>query len=105
MVWLCDQESTETFLKGDPPGNRKLRRWWTFLAQLKVKIYRVLGLKNELCDWISRENSTRKFLQALRLSLEKLFRKWMFIWISLWAKRNYSVLYGGLTLWRSMEMF
>ena len=26
VVWLCDQESTETILKGAPPENRKLRR-------------------------------------------------------------------------------
>ena len=45
VVWLCDQESTETFLKRAPPENRKLRCWWTFLAQLKLNIYRVPGLK------------------------------------------------------------
>ena len=44
VVWLCDQESTETFLRGHPPENRKLRRWWMFLAQLKLNIYRVPGL-------------------------------------------------------------
>ena len=59
-MWLCDQESTETFLKGAPPENRKLRRWWTFLAQLKLNIYRVPGLKNELCHWLSRENFDEK---------------------------------------------
>ena len=60
VVWLCDQESTETFLKGAPPENPKLRRWWTVLAQLKLNIYRVPGLKNELCDWLSRENFDEK---------------------------------------------
>ena len=60
VVWLCDQESTETFLQGSPPENRKLRRWWTFLAQLKLNIYRVRGLKNELCDWLSRKNFDEK---------------------------------------------
>ena len=52
VVWLCDQESTETFLKGARPESRKLRRWWTFLAKLKLNIYRVPGLKNELCVWL-----------------------------------------------------
>ena len=55
VVWLCDQESTETFLKGASLENRKLGRWWTPLAQLKLNIYRVRGLENELCDWLSRE--------------------------------------------------
>ena len=43
------------FLKRSAPENRRLRRWWMFLAQLKLNIYRVPGLKNELCDWLSRE--------------------------------------------------
>ena len=64
VVWLCDQESTETFLKGAPPENRKLRRWWTFLAQLKLNIYRVPGLKKDLCDWLSRENFDEKISQS-----------------------------------------
>ena len=40
-MWLCDQESTETYLKGAPRENKKVRRWWTFLAQLKLNVYRV----------------------------------------------------------------
>ena len=48
------------FLKGALPENQKLRRWWTFPAQLKLNIYRVPGLKNELCDWLSRENFNDK---------------------------------------------
>ena len=83
VVWLCDQESTETFLKGASPENRTLGHWWTFLPQLKPNIYRVPGLKNELCDWLSREYFDEKFLQALKPSLKKLSRKWMSIWISL----------------------
>ena len=50
VVWIRDQESTETFHKGAPPEYRKLRRWWTFVAQLTLNIYRVPGLKTELCD-------------------------------------------------------
>ena len=71
MVWLCDQESTDTFLKGAPPENRKLRHCWTFLAQLKLNIYRVPGLKNELCDWLSREN----FDEKISASSEALSRE------------------------------
>ena len=43
-------------MKGDPPENRNLRRRRTYLAQLRLNIYRVPGLKNELCDWLSRES-------------------------------------------------
>ena len=75
MLWLCDQESTETFLKGTPPENRKLRRWWTFLAQLKLNIYRVLGLKNELCNWLSRENFDEKISASSEALPREAFQK------------------------------
>ena len=83
VVWLGDQESTETFLKGAPPESRKLRHWWMFLAQLKLNIYRVPGLKNELGDWLSCENFDEKISASSEsLSLERLFRRWMSIWTS-----------------------
>ena len=44
VVWLCDQESTETFLKVAPPENRKVRRWWTFLAQLNLRLPAVFNV-------------------------------------------------------------
>ena len=75
VVWLCDQESTETFLKGAPPENRKLRRWWTFLAQLKLNIYRVPGLKNELCDWLSPENFDGKNCASSEALSREAFEK------------------------------
>ena len=71
LVCFCDQESTEYFLKGDPPEIRKLRRWWTYLAQLRLTIYRVPGLKNELCDWLSRES----FDDKISASSEQLSRE------------------------------
>ena len=60
LVWFCDQESTECFLKADPPENRNLRRWWAYLAQLRLNIYRVPALKKELCDTLSRESFNDK---------------------------------------------
>ena len=75
MVWLCDQESTETFLKGSPPENRKLRRWWMFLAQLKLNIYRVRGLINELCDWLSRGNFDEKTYASSEALSREAFQK------------------------------
>ena len=75
MAWLCDQESTETFLKGAPPENRKLRRWWTFLPQPKLSIYRVPGLKNELCDWLSRENFDEKISASSEALSREAFQK------------------------------
>ena len=71
LVWFCDQESIEYFLKGGPPENRKLRLWWTYLAKLRLNIYRVPGLKNELCDWLSRES----FDDKVSAASEQLFRE------------------------------
>ena len=35
VVWLCDQEPVRSFQKGPPPEKAKLRRWWTYLSQLR----------------------------------------------------------------------
>ena len=36
VVWLCDQEPVRTFQKGPQPEKAKLRRWWTYLSQLRL---------------------------------------------------------------------
>ena len=75
VVWFCDQESTRTFLKGAPAENRKLRRWLTFLAQLKLNIHGVPGLKNELCDWLSGENINEKTYASSESLSREAFQK------------------------------
>ena len=56
MVWLCDQEPVRTFQKGPPPEKAKLRRWWTYLSQLRLTVHRIQGVKNECADYISCKN-------------------------------------------------
>ena len=34
----------------------KLKRWWTFLSQLWLTVHHIPGKKNELSDYISRNN-------------------------------------------------
>ena len=63
------------FLKGAPPEDRKLRRWWTFLAQPKLNINRVPGLKNELCHWLSRENLDEKLSASSESVSREAFQK------------------------------
>ena len=53
---LCDQEPVRTFKKGPPPENAKLRRWWTYLSQLRLTVHHTQGVKNECADYISRNN-------------------------------------------------
>ena len=86
VVWLCDQESTETFPKGSRRESRKLRRWWTFLAQLKLNIYRVLGLKNELCDWLSRKNFDAKISPSSEALSREAFQKMDVHWDLIMSK-------------------
>ena len=56
VVWLCDQEPVRSFRKGPPPEKAKLRRWWTYLSQLRLTVHHIQGVKNECADYISRNN-------------------------------------------------
>ena len=56
VVWLCDQDPVRTLQKGRPPEKAKLRRWWTYLSQLRLTVHRIQGVKNECADYISRNN-------------------------------------------------
>ena len=56
VVLLCDQEPVCTFGKGPPPEKAKLRRWWTYLSQLRLSVHHIQGVKNECADYISRNN-------------------------------------------------
>ena len=54
MVWRCDQEPVRTFQKGPSPEKAKLRRWWTYLSQLRLSVHHIQGVKNKCADYISR---------------------------------------------------
>ena len=56
VVWLCDQEPMKTFQKGPPPEKAKLKRWWTYLSQFRLTVHHIPGIKNEMVDYISRNN-------------------------------------------------
>ena len=56
VVWLCDQEPVRSFQKGPPPEKAKLRRWWTYLSQLRLTVHHIQGVKNECADYISYNN-------------------------------------------------
>ena len=55
VVWLCDQEPVRTFQKGPSPEKAKLRRWWTYLSQLRLSVHHTQGIKNECADYIRRK--------------------------------------------------
>ena len=39
VVSLCDQQPIRSFQHGPPPPKAKLLRWWTYLSQLRLKVY------------------------------------------------------------------
>ena len=45
-----------SFQKGPPPEKAKLKRWWTYLSQFRFTVHHIPGIKNELSDYISRNN-------------------------------------------------
>ena len=53
ITWLCDQDSVKYFMEGPPPDGKRLRRWWVYLSQLRLTTFHILGIKNELCDYLS----------------------------------------------------
>ena len=56
IVWLCDQEPVKSFQKGPPPEKAKLKQWWTYPSQFRLTVHHIPGIKNELSDYISRNN-------------------------------------------------
>ena len=56
IVWLCDQEPVKTFQKGPPPEKAKLKRWWTYLSPFRLTVDHIQGMKNQMADYISRNN-------------------------------------------------
>ena len=56
IVWLSDQEPVKTFHKGPPPEKAKLKRWWTYFSQFRLTVHHIQGIKNEMADYISRNN-------------------------------------------------
>ena len=56
VIWLCDQEPVRTFQKRPPPEKANLRRWWTYLSQLRLSVQHIQGVKNKCAGHISRNN-------------------------------------------------
>ena len=56
IVWLCHQEHVKSFQMGPPPEKANLNRWWTSLSQFRLTVHHIPGIKNELSDYMSRDN-------------------------------------------------
>ena len=56
IIWLDANEALKTFLDKEPPNNPRLRRWYCFLSQFQLCVHHIAGIKNEMCDWLSRQD-------------------------------------------------
>ena len=61
---LCNQESMKSFQKGPPPEKGKQKRWLTYLSQFRLTVHHIPGIKNELSDYISRNNFDALFAES-----------------------------------------
>jgi len=75
IIWFTDQQPLKEFLKKDPPLKARLLRWYAFLSQLRLNIQHIPGLKNELCDYLSRNNFQEKFQVDLEDLAKDAFQK------------------------------
>ena len=46
----------KSFQKGPPREKANLKRWWTYLSQFRLTVHHIPGPKNELSDYILRNN-------------------------------------------------
>ena len=54
--WDLTLLPVKNFKKGPPPEKAKLKRLWTYLSQFRLTVHHIRGIKNELSDYISRNN-------------------------------------------------
>ena len=56
IVWLCDQEPVKTFQKGSRPEKASIKLCQTYFSQFRLTVYHIQGMKNEMADYVSRNN-------------------------------------------------
>ena len=75
IIWLYDQEPVKTFQKGPPPEKAKLKQWWTYLSQFRLTVHHIQGIKNEMADYISRNNFDALLGESSEASAKEAFQR------------------------------
>ena len=71
IVWFTDNDALVSFLGKEPPLNARLRRAYLFLSQFTLRSFHLPGLKNELCDYLSRN----AFQELIEVDFENLAKE------------------------------
>ena len=75
ILWLCDQEPVKSFQKGPPRGKAKLKGWWTYLRHFRPTVQHIPGIKNELSDYISRNNFDALIVESSEALVKEAFQR------------------------------
>ena len=75
VVWLCDHEPVKSFQKGPPPEKAKLKRWWTYVSQFRLTVLHIPGIKNDLSDYISRNNFDARIGESSEALAKEAFER------------------------------
>ena len=75
IVWHCDQQPVKMLQKGPPPEEAKSNRWWTYLSQFRLIVYHIQNIKNEMADYISRNNFDSLLGESWEALAEEAFQR------------------------------
>ena len=84
------------FQKGPPPKNAKLKRWWTYLSQFELNVHHIQGIRNEMADYISRNNFDALLGESSEALAKEAFQR-MDVQLDL-SMRTASVLEGWILI-------
>ena len=74
-VWLSDKEPVKTFQNGALPEKAKQKQWSTHLSQFRLTVHHIQGIKNELVDYISRNNFHAHLGESLEVLAKEAFQR------------------------------
>ena len=90
----------KSFQKGPPPEKAKLKRWWTYLSQFRLTVHHIPGIKNELSDYISRNNFDALIGESSEALTREAFQR--IVWLLDLSMRTAGILEGwSLTNYQS----
>ena len=75
VVLFTDNEAATSYLGGEQPLNKRIKRMYVFLNQLKLNIVHVPGCRNEVCDFLSKSDFENKFRIPFEEAAKEAFQR------------------------------